>query len=402
MSTREATDTIRGYFYQFDYSIAQLLGLSNVDDSITIEGIEDVDIKTVEKDVAIQCKYYAKTEYNHSVIAKPIRLMLTHFKDVKSGKRPSLDYHLYGHYKSGQHKLTLPIDIDFLKDNFLTYTKDRIKSCHHEDLALSDDDLREFLNKLNIDIHAKEYNEQWEQVIDSIKEHFDCTKFEAEHFYYNNAIKLIKEISTKPSGRTVSKSEFLRRIDTKEILFNEWFVLFKGRKKFLRNLRNQYFPSTLNTSPYERFFLIEVNSSTYERLEIKELIFLISKRWSNLSRRNPTTFCPYIYIHNISAEELINLKIDLHSEGFNFIDGFDFHGAPFSPRSMCVTAGPANNINVKIINDIEHIKMTLDEISTTKEVYQFYQEEPYFNSGDISAKHIKIPLQDIKEIKEVI
>lgn len=72
--SRDAVDTIKGYYYQFDYFIFQLISLVNEEDTVTIEGIEDVDILEEKEMVAVQCKYYAKTEYNHSVIAKPIRL----------------------------------------------------------------------------------------------------------------------------------------------------------------------------------------------------------------------------------------------------------------------------------------------------------------------------------------
>ena len=81
---RDAIDTIIGYYYQFDYYILQLLNLSKDTDTVTIEGIEDVDISEDGILKAIQCKYYAKTEYNHSKIASPIRLML---KDYALRKR---------------------------------------------------------------------------------------------------------------------------------------------------------------------------------------------------------------------------------------------------------------------------------------------------------------------------
>jgi len=70
MMDRSATDTIKGYFYQFDYSIEQLLSLSNDTDEITVEGIEDIDIESSTESTAVQCKYYSKSEYNHSVISK--------------------------------------------------------------------------------------------------------------------------------------------------------------------------------------------------------------------------------------------------------------------------------------------------------------------------------------------
>lgn len=64
--TRDAVDTITGYYYQFDYYILKLLKADD-NDLICIEGIEDVDITGNNGTSAIQCKYYAKTVYNHSV-----------------------------------------------------------------------------------------------------------------------------------------------------------------------------------------------------------------------------------------------------------------------------------------------------------------------------------------------
>lgn len=136
MSSRSATDAIRGYFYQFDYSIVQLISLPSDADTITVEGVEDVDIESLSNTTAVQCKYYSKTEYNHSVIAKPIRLMLSHFNEAKINNNPNIHYHLYGCYKTGQNKLSLPIDIDFLKDKLLSYKANGIQKKHHDELVL--------------------------------------------------------------------------------------------------------------------------------------------------------------------------------------------------------------------------------------------------------------------------
>ncbi|UOU96998.1 DUF4297 domain-containing protein [Chryseobacterium daecheongense] len=126
MKERTAIDTIKGYFYQFDLAIVKLLELKKDAETIVIEGIEDIDINTATEETAIQCKYHAKKEYNHSVIAKPIRLMLDHYKEVREGTKKQINYKLYGYFESGQAKLTLPIDSTFLKKHFLTYTEKKL------------------------------------------------------------------------------------------------------------------------------------------------------------------------------------------------------------------------------------------------------------------------------------
>ncbi|EGJ36085.1 hypothetical protein HMPREF9389_2301 [Streptococcus sanguinis SK355] len=46
---RSATNTIKGYFYQFDKSILEILEQSNETNIVTIEGVEDIDIEIVMK-----------------------------------------------------------------------------------------------------------------------------------------------------------------------------------------------------------------------------------------------------------------------------------------------------------------------------------------------------------------
>lgn len=403
MSKREAIDTIRGYYYQFDLTILKLLSLDNHEETITIEGIEDIDIKSINEETAIQCKYYEKTEYNHSVIAKPIRLMLDHFKEVKSGLKPYVKYYLYGHYKSGQEKLYLPITIEFLKKHFLAYTKDKKNYQHQVDLGLSDKDLEEFLSILTINIRGISYEEQLKNLKEKLASHFNCSSFQTENFYYNNAIAAIKELATRGNKveRTISKKDFLETINTKQILFNEWFILYKGKKDFLANLRKEYF-SKLNISPFERFFLLEINPADYKRSDLKDIIFQISKKWSNISRRSPEPFCPYIYIHNISTSEFNEVKRELYSEGFKFNDGYSFYGAEFSTKSITEPATFHNQIKIKIVNKLEHLEIIFKETRRTKEVYQLYTNTPFYSFTHQNIKHIKIQLENLLDIKEII
>ena len=62
MATRDAVSTIRGFEYQFDYSILQVLKLEREEDTICIEGLEDVDINDKNNITLHQCKCYEGTE----------------------------------------------------------------------------------------------------------------------------------------------------------------------------------------------------------------------------------------------------------------------------------------------------------------------------------------------------
>jgi hypothetical protein len=404
MTDRSAIDTIRGYFYQFDYSILKVLQLSDPGDSIAVECIEDVDIRTATEVSAVQCKYYAGTEYNHSVIKPAVMYMLSHFKAIRDDGKPVVRYSLCGHYSAGQHKLTLPIDVAFLKQHFLTYSERKVEHRHHAELGLSDADLAEFLSVLDVDINAASFEAQFAQVIRELQTEYGCTSFTAEYFYYNNALALMRELSIQPqpANRTITKKAFLERSDTSSVLFNEWFVRKKGEKAHFAALRKGYFAG-LNISPYERFFLIEVDPGTLVRSELKDVLHTLSKKWSKTTKRDGnSSFCPYVYVHGLPADELVALKKELVTEEFGFIDGYDFRGADFNVKSIARRATHDNGIKLKVLNTIADLAAAVGTITKTRQVYQFYLRQSYFDPANAAVKHVKIQLQKLTDIKAII
>lgn len=407
MTDRSAVDTIRGYFYQFDLSILSILQLTSSDDSIEIECIEDIDIRTATDVTAMQCKYYAKTEYNHSAIKDAVKHMVSHFKETLAGTKPKVSYYIKGYYSSGQEKLDDGIDIDFLKQHFLTYSEGKgttkVTHHHHSELGLSDTDLEEFLKRLTIDIRAKAFDEQYRQVLEALQVNINGTPFSAEYFYYNNALAIIRALSIKaaPADRTITKREFLARINTSAVLFNEWFVEKKGKKAHLSALRKEYF-TELNVSPFERFFLIEADAGSYARSDLKDLFFELSRKWAKLSAREPSPFCPYIYVHGVPADELLALKRELNTEGLKLIDGHDFQGAEFSYHSITQQATHGNGIKIKILNTLPNVEQTVNAISKTRLIYQFYLSRSYFDYDKPAVQHIKIQVERLSDIKFII
>lgn len=386
---RDAVDTITGYYYQFDYYILQLLEVTNQNDTVMIEGIEDVDILGENGLRAVQCKYYDKTEYNHSIIAKPIRLML---KDY-IGRLPQMKnirYKLYGRYKSGHEKYPGTLSIDFAKRKLFTYTENKVKHVLHVELSLSDAELEDFLSKVDVDIYAENYQEQQAKVIQKLGTVFGCGDFEAEYFYYNNALRFVKEVATQQNAkdRIVSKKLFISKINSKKMLFDKWYLQFKGVREYCSAVKKQFF-SPSNISPYERLFLIECDGLIDDK-KLISLIVKISNNWSKLSKREVHTFCPYIYLHGISKERLIVLKKILQREDIGFWDGYDFLGADFSVKSIIRKANAENDIKLKILNELNLVSDVLNSASGTKEIYQFYLQKPFFEENPSLSYGIQI------------
>lgn len=397
---RDAIDTITGYYYQFDYYILQLLNLAKDTDTVTIEGVEDVDISEDGILKAVQCKYYAKTEYNHSIIASPIRLMLKDYALRKKDSRKLISYMLYGHYESGHEKYPDKLDIDFLKSNICTYTHNKVKHVLYTELNLNDSQLEEFLNLLVVDINAKSYEEQEQQILSQICKTFKCDMFEAEYYYYNNALRILKNISTEQDvkNRVLSKHMFLELINHKSMLFDSWYIEFKGIKQYCKDIKEQYF-AKLNVSPYERFFLIQYDGMTTDQ-EVANLLLVIAKKWSKISQRTSKPFCPFVYIHGIDPTRLISIKDIISNSGVNICDGYSYLGAKYNNDMMLKKTNFHIGIQLKIVNETQYLEELVKKVNGVKEIYQFYIDAPFWPNDQYG--NIKIPIKSTKDVGMIV
>ena len=385
--SREAISTIKGYYFQFDYYVLRLLYLQNDDASVCIEGVEDVDVTSFTGTEAVQCKYYEGTSCSPSVVGAALRPMLRHFAEYKTA---NFNYVLFGHYKSRQNSIPDEITVDYAKEKFLTFTEKGRRIKLHEDLSLTDSDIKKFLNHLQLQLDANSYEDQIEEIISQLQLVLGCTEYDARYFYYNNAVAFVKEVAVKKtkSARTVNRQQFMISIGTKKNLFDKWYIEYIGFEKYYRAVRKQFF-SPVNISPLNRFFLIENDESTTDA-DMVHLIMEIGHKWSRCSKRETKPFCPYVYIHGITDVRLKAIKQLLVENMCYFWDGYDYKGAIFRPASL---VRPINNflgINVKLINKVSEVETVLSECNTGTAVYQFYVKKRFYDPGSRLGKAFQI------------
>ena len=103
LSDRSADSTIKGFFYQFEKTLYQLLR-GNDSDIITIEGIEDIDNFSNGMQQFIQCKYLEQQEnYTNSIIEKPIILMLQDW--CRRNREDSVNYILFCYFPNKNEEI---------------------------------------------------------------------------------------------------------------------------------------------------------------------------------------------------------------------------------------------------------------------------------------------------------
>lgn len=322
MTTRAADATIKGYYYQFDTSILQLLALKTNADSITVEGIEDIDIETATSATTIQCKYLSKPKFINSSVREPIILMLDHF--INPATPSNYNYILYAHFENEKPGSEPKIDLSRLKD-ILTFTKKKIEKHYGTEKGISDLQLNAFIKQFKL-VFGKEFYTQQREVISKLKGKFNCSDFEADTLYYNNSLRLIidKAIKKNVNQRVITKGDFLKGIDCSKKLFNEWFIKLRSKKECL-TLTAQNLKSTRALDPIKTKFIVigeEILDADNSSLPIQPFIEdLINKYYRiNSALRDAK---PLTIILDCKESTLTSLKKSLIIREIFFNDGYE-------------------------------------------------------------------------------
>ncbi|SET24205.1 DUF4297 family anti-phage-associated protein [Thorsellia anophelis] len=408
MKDRSAHSTIKGYFYQFDKTILKLLEAA-ADDTIVVEGIEDIDIIDENSSTFIQCKYYESTKYNHSIIKTSVIQMLTHFLASSYNIDKILNYNIYGYFKEGQHKLPSILTIDFFKKNFLTYKENGLENKIHEKLQIHDYQLTDFLNRFNINIYALSYEEQQKKIEELLVSKIpECTPIDARLFYYPNAINTIQKLATHPNkkSRTITNKVFINSINSKDVIFNNWLKIKFGEEYYAKYLFKKYFkPNGTKMNKFSRFFIFDFSNSTSPE-KISSTLYKIGHYFSHKEHRNTPQddrFCPYILIRGIKEYDLIAIKQNLYKQNFLFNDGYPFKGSEFSVKSITMAPTADQLWKIKFIPSEDYLLSTINAISDSAvEIYDFYENAPLDTNYTKGRTHYKIQTINPFLIEEII
>lgn len=411
--SRSAEATIKGFNYQFDATIKMLIEAKG-NEEVTIEGVEDIDIKNSSLQIeSVQCKYYAGTDLLPSTFRDIVKPMLEHYVKNKS---EHLSYTLYGYFKTiSDFHLN---NVSLFKSNILSYSKlecDKTddsskkptnKTNHNiaTDLSLTDSDLQSFLQRFKF-IKTADYETHKKEIKQKLGELLGCSESEVEHHYYPNAQSFVYEVAIKKSlsERKITATNFIEKIKSpKTTLFNQWYLEEKGNDAFCKKIRRYYF-SPSNVSPYARFFVIECKTQS-EILDIKNVVLEISKKWSSHRKIRVTPserYSPYILLRGLDSGIFYSLLHQIYKEGISFVDGFPYKNSPFSLQHITQNQTTENKISLRFIEDTTQLSTLLQYITNqTKEVYDFFVTNHLQIQPDIKAIHI--PFRKISDIEQMI
>lgn len=358
---RVASSTIKGFLYQFNVTLEELLNSHN--EEIYVEGrIEDIDIIDESRFQAIQCKYHESQEnFTISKISKAILQMLKNEK--KYAHNANIKYKLYAYFPN-LDKGKQDFSRDNLKEILETENKNMIVDYISHIIKIEDEYVKELINKnkknneekQKIYTYISELSKNYEYTID-IENFF--TKFEFYNgekledlevkvsdllreninnvskkdileIFYPNAIQEIANLSIKnESERSITKNSFLRPLRLrKETILNRWTKELCSYKEVLNGIKKRLH-NELDSNYKERMLFFDADK--YEDFNEKIVIFLkdfCDKYCFKPKLHKPITIC----ISNYSNDQINSLIARLYSSKIKAIDGFQ--GNKFFPESF--------------------------------------------------------------------
>lgn len=211
---RSAAPTIRGYAYQFDHAILQLLRSSGAE-RIRIEGVEDVDVLGGDASSAMQIKYLASARYTSpKTLREPVLEMLRSFAGGRKWR-----YILHVYFGSGAPPTTL--SLDQLKDA-LTVRRSGGEIQHlYSDFEESV--LQEFAGHLEVRA-GQAYEAQRAQVTTELASALGCADEDARDLYYALAMTLVqgRAMARAETDRVLTRVEFLAEISIRHVVYARW------------------------------------------------------------------------------------------------------------------------------------------------------------------------------------
>ncbi len=328
MINRAANATIKGYYYQFDTTILNFLGLRKASDSVVIEGIEDIDVNTADKTTAIQCKYLSKEKLTNSAVREPIILMLDHF--INNNASDKMAYTLYAHFTSETPGEQYNITLENLK-NILTYKEKKRERVYHKENNISDNKLTSFLKVFKL-IFAYEFDRQQKYVVNKLKKEFSCSDLEADTYFYNNALRIVLDKAKEPNidNRKVTRKEFTNAIDCRKKLFNEWYIKLRTHEKYIRLIKEQIKTSNAFAQTKNRYIVIgdDIIRNQEGTLSLAILIEDLVNKYYSLGKILRTTK-PLTFIIDLDLDKIRKLKERFLSKNIMFNDGYEH--IKFSP-----------------------------------------------------------------------
>jgi hypothetical protein len=394
--SRAADYTIKGFLYQFNKTVLEILN-SPEDSIITVEGIvEDVEIVTPAMMTAIQCKYHEASEtFEPSGIFKPLLQMMDHFL---ANADANIRYILFAHYPSVKGtaqptvgKTELQAALNSKNKDFQAY----VARLHGKV------DLDAFLARFAMEFGAT-FDDLVAQVSVALKTN-GIPDGDIDTLAYPNAVNMIAGISVKhdPTQRNITKRHFLEALKSiRKTAISRWTMALRTRKQLL-DARRKQIKTHLDKNSRLRYFVVDAKTlDDYE----EEIVLFVGDYLDKYHFKTAHISTPVLCLCT-SKEALLSVQYRLFAKGIISTDGYigghfeesRFFRDPFTSRGA--NGAVKREFSLRMLRWEDHGAV----LNNRKCDDLFIIGEPDCNSlniVDVNVEHLAAP--SLKEVKYVM
>lgn len=424
---RVADSTIKGFMYQFNLSLNEIL--KSTDEVIKIEGIiEDIDKFNSAGVTAIQCKYHEGVDkFQWSMVYKPILQMLKTY--VKMNEE-NISFVLYAFFPSEKSSVKL-ISLQNIRDMFDTTNteyicdyiayikkatdpeildlvaksrkskedKEKIKNYfikNKDDLEVACD-LDEFINNRFTFRIGKGYDDLEKDNLDLLSAE-GFVKADIDEIIYPNAIQKIASLSILEceENRNITKKEMILTLKSiKKTAISRWTKELKNYNQLLKRRRKQL-GNCLNINYRKRCFVFD--SANIECFEEKIVIFI--KNYVDMYCCKPKLHIPAIIsIIGYDKDKIDKLVCRLYQKGIEVETGY--RGNVFYPEAF--VKNPEKKVNESWMQF--KIKICCDACECIEAINRDKQDDifqvAYCLPELISIQDVNLEILDVNNLNQI-
>jgi len=327
---------IKGFVYQFDKTILEILNQTDEEASVKIEQEQDLEYENY----VVQVKYY-ETKYKPAQQKQKIKdATLKLITDFASDE--TKNYCLYIYFNG-----ELPKTTKYSSVNELDKLLGNKSQMFHESF-------KEKFIKNFIIIYAEDYQKQFKNVISKIQTEFNCKE---EAYIYHAIIRnhLFHLITEKPisnyTERQCNKNEVIENIkETKIKIFNSAYSEYLGETKYFNFIKKQFHKVDFT---YNNYLFIGGNITETNSHSFAQLIKYLAEKY--FDKKNSSKAKPFNVIIDKSESELIEIKKQLIRFNVKFNDGYEGYGEfseqIFNEPSLSASSKPKrSSYSVRLIS----------------------------------------------------
>ncbi len=311
--SRAADYSIKGFLYQFNKTLLEILRSPETSE-ITVEGIiEDIEIANSTSTTAIQCKYHEANEnFTPSVLFKPLLQMMHNFMRTPSGL---IRYVIFAHFPNESATSGSTIGKTELEAALASTNKDLRQ---YTDTLKDHIDLQEFAKVFTIEF-GPTFDDLVQEVYLAI-EQAGIPKSDIDTLAYPNAVQTIANLSIKhdPNARRITRQTLIKSLKSvKKTAISRWTLALKTRKQLFDSKRKQLKPN-LDKNSRLRYFIIYPNSLE----DFDSEIAMFVSDYVDKYHTKPAHISTPLLCLDTKEETFRDIQIRLYKKGIVSNDGY--------------------------------------------------------------------------------